>query len=88
MGLIRNRRDKKQDAAEAAEALALHERAARLVDTHGVVLGAAEAELNAALAELRTKATPERQQRVAEAQRRVAEAKRRLEESRQGSLVG
>jgi hypothetical protein len=47
----------------------------RLVDTRGVVVREAEAELNAALAEVRSYATPEREQRVAEATRALVAAK-------------
>jgi multidrug efflux pump subunit AcrA (membrane-fusion protein) len=84
MGLIRKRNSKEQRAAEQgeAEAEALHQRALRLVDTRGVQLNKAEAELQSAIAELRAYATPEREQRVVEAKRLVAEARRALEEAR------
>jgi hypothetical protein len=52
----------------------LHDRALRFVDTRGVVLRAAEAELRDAIADHRAHPTPEREQRVAEARRAFEEA--------------
>jgi hypothetical protein len=88
MGLIsRKRARKRAAAAERSAEEVLHQRALDLVDTRGVLLNAAQAELQAAVAELRAYATPERERRVAEAKERVAEARRALEASRNSSRV-
>jgi hypothetical protein len=52
-----------------------NDRALRLVDTRGVILRNAEAELHAAVADLRAYSTPERERRVAEAIRALEEIK-------------
>jgi hypothetical protein len=78
MSFIRKKNERREQAdAEGAEA-AMRERALRLVDTRGVSLREAEAELHAALAEVRMYATPEREQRVDEASRALEQAKRDL----------
>jgi hypothetical protein len=85
MGLMSRKKARKQEAAaQQSVEEALHERALRLVDTRGVMLRAAEAELQAAVAALRAYATPERERRVAEAKQRVAEA---VEEARSSNRV-
>ena len=78
MGLLRRKNTKKQGAAAQlkAEEEALHDRALRVVDTRGVTVRAAEAELQTAIGELRAYATPEREQRVADAQRALDAAKK------------
>ena len=78
MGLLRRKNTKKQHAAAElkAEEEALQERALRMVDTRGVTVRAAEAELQTAIANVRAYATPEREQRVADAQRALDEAKK------------
>jgi hypothetical protein len=78
MSVIRRKNTREQEAAaqREAEAEALHQRALRLVDTRGVVLRDAEAELQAALAAQRAYSTPEREQRLAQAIRALEEAKK------------
>ncbi len=75
MGMIRRKNVEGQKAEQERHEEALRERALRLVDTRGVVVREAEAELNAALAEVRSYTTPEREQRVAEATRALVAAK-------------
>jgi hypothetical protein len=84
MALIsRNKNAQQHEAARLeAEEAAMRERALRLVDTQGVVVRAAEAELQAAIAELRSSSTPSSEQRVAEAKRALMEARQALEEAR------
>jgi hypothetical protein len=72
----------KRKSAEIAELAArrqledeLRERALRLVDTRGVVVREAEAELHAALAAQRSYSTPDRAERVAQATRSLEGAK-------------
>ena len=77
MGLIRRKNDRNGEIEEQDE-LVLRQRALRLVDTRGVVVREAEAELHSAIAEVRSYATPERERRVEEATRALAEAKRAL----------
>ncbi|MDX6618914.1 MAG: hypothetical protein QOK36_1300 [Gaiellales bacterium] len=77
MSFIRRKNKRPGQAAEQQDA-AMRERALRLVDTRGVVVREAEAELHAAIAELRSYATPQREQRVEEATRALEEAKRQL----------
>ena len=80
MGLIRRNGKQKQELEEQRRLEeAAHERAMRLVDTRGVVVRAAEAELHAAMAAVRAQATPEREARLAEATRALDEAKRNAE---------
>ncbi len=80
MGLIRRTGKSKAELEEQRRLEeAAHERAMRLVDTRGVVVRAAEAELQAALADVRAYATPEREARLAEATRALDEAKRNAE---------
>ncbi|HST66171.1 MAG TPA: hypothetical protein VLM05_13375 [Mycobacteriales bacterium] len=78
MGLIRRKRDRNEQELGAEAEAALRERALRLVDTRGVALREAEAELHAAIAEVRTYATPERERRVEQATRALEQAKREL----------
>jgi hypothetical protein len=80
MGLIR-RQSKQQRELEAQRKREeeQHQRALRLVDTRGVIVRAAEAELQAAIAAVRAYATPEREARLAEATRALDEAKRNAE---------
>jgi hypothetical protein len=87
MGLIR-RQNKQQQELEARRKLEeeMHARAMRLVDTRGVIVRAAEAELQAAIAAVRAYATPEREQRLAEATRALEEAKRNAETTIDTSL--
>jgi hypothetical protein len=73
--MIRRKNVQRQQTEQEREEEALRERALRLVDTRGVVVREAEAELNAALAELRSYVTPEREQRVADATRALVAAK-------------
>jgi hypothetical protein len=88
MGFIgRKNRRKQSAAAEQKAAEAMHQRALGLVDTQGVLLRAAEAELQAAVSELRAYATPERERRFADAKARVAEARRALEEARSSGQI-
>ena len=83
MGFMKRKSAGKDDAARQRQLEdELHERALRLVDTRGVVVGEAEAELHAALAAQRSYATPERAARVAEATRALEEAKASLRSSR------
>jgi septal ring factor EnvC (AmiA/AmiB activator) len=87
MGLIRRHTRRKQELEERRKLEeAMHQRAMRLVDTRGVVVRAAEAELQAAIAEVRAYATPEREQRLAEATRALEEARRDAETTIDTSL--
>ena len=65
-----------QAAEQARAEQELRDRALRLVDTRGVVVREAEAELQAAIAELRSYPTPASEQRVAEATRVLEEARK------------
>jgi hypothetical protein len=79
MSLIRRKKANEADASEQARlADELHQRALRLVDTRGVVVRAAEAELQAALAAQRVQSTPERDERVAQATRALDAARAAL----------
>lgn len=78
MSFIRRKNKRHGQAEEQQAEAAMRERALRLVDTRGVVVREAEAELHAAIAELRSYATPQREQRVEEATRALEEAKRQL----------
>jgi hypothetical protein len=81
VGLFGRKKAQRREAEEREQLeAASRERALRLVDTRGVVVRRAEAELQAAMADVRLYATPERQRRLEEAKRAVAEA-RRLEEA-------
>ena len=80
MSFIRRKHNRK-DQDDEQEQLALRERALALVDTRGVVVNRAEAELHAALAAVRSYATPERERRVEEATRALEAAKRELREA-------
>jgi hypothetical protein len=83
MGLIKRKNALKQFArAQENVEEESRQRALRFVDTRGVVLRTAEAELRAAIAEQRARPTPERDLRVAEARRAFEEARRTLEEAR------
>ena len=83
MGFMKRKSGGKDDVAQQRQLEdELHERALRLVDTRGVVVREAEAELHAALAAQRSYATPERAARVAEATRALEEAKASLRNSR------
>lgn len=74
MGVIKRKKIWKQHALMQHDNRELHERALRFVDTRGVVLRAAEAELREAIAGHRAHPTPERERRVAEARRAFEEA--------------
>jgi hypothetical protein len=87
MGLIRRHSRQKREREERRKLEeAMHERAMRLVDTRGVLVRAAEAELQAAIAEVRAYATPEREQRLAEATRALDVARRDAETTVDTSL--
>ena len=75
MGVIKRKRIWKEHAGMAQNDEELLERALRFVDTRGVVMRAAEADLRAAIAEHRAHPTPERERRVEEARRAFEEAK-------------
>jgi hypothetical protein len=75
MGVIKRKRIWKEHAGMQQKDEQLLQRAVRVVDTRGVVMRAAEAELRAAIAEHRAHPTPERQQRVEEARRAFEQAK-------------
>jgi hypothetical protein len=74
MGVIKRKKIWKQHALMRHNNPELHDRALRFVDTRGVVLRAAEAELRDAIADHRLHPTPEREQRVAEARRAFEDA--------------
>jgi hypothetical protein len=74
MGVIKRKRIWKEHAGMAHNDPRLHERALRFVDTRGVVLRMAEADLRQAIAEHRAQPSPEREQRVADARRAFEEA--------------
>lgn len=74
MGVIKRKKIWKEHARMQHDDEQLHERALKFVDTRGVVLRAAEAELRDAIADHRAHPTPEREQRVAEARRAFEEA--------------
>jgi hypothetical protein len=88
MALIRRNSKQKEELEEQRKLEEeMHQRAMRLVDTRGVVVRAAEAELQAAIAEVRAYATPEREERLAEATRALDEAKRNAETTIDTSLA-
>jgi len=74
MGVIKRKRIWREHALMQHNDPQLHDRALRFVDTRGVVLRAAEAELRDAIADHRAHPTREREQRVAEARRAFEEA--------------
>jgi hypothetical protein len=76
--MIRRKKGREQTAAEAQEQqeMELRARALRLVDTRGVVVREAEAELRAALAAVRSYSTPEREERLERAKTALEAAKR------------
>jgi hypothetical protein len=74
MGLIKRKKIWKQHHLMQHDDEQLHERALRFVDTRGVVLRAAEAELREAIADYHAAPTPEREQRVAAARLAFEEA--------------
>jgi hypothetical protein len=74
MGVIKRKKIWKQHELMQHDDAELHERALRFVDTRGVVLRAAEAELREAVADYRAYPTAEREQRVASARRAFEEA--------------
>jgi len=78
MSFVKRKSSGRQVAEEAQAELELRERALRLVDTRGVVVREAEAELQAAIAELRSYPTPASEKRVAEATRALDEARKAL----------
>ena len=78
MSFVRRKSSDRQAAEETPAELELRERALRLVDTRGVVVREAEAELQAAIAELRSYPTPASERRVAEATNALDEARRTL----------
>jgi hypothetical protein len=75
MGVIKRKKIWKQHALMQHDDEQLHDRALRFVDTRGVVIREAEAELRRAIAEHRAYPTPERERRVGEARRAFEEAK-------------
>jgi hypothetical protein len=75
MGVIKRKRIWKEHAGMANTDEELLERALRFVDTRGVVIRTAEADLRAAIADHRAHPSPEREQRVEEARRAFEEAK-------------
>jgi hypothetical protein len=75
MGVIKRKKIWKEHAGMAQKDEELLERALRFVDTRGVVMRAAEADLRAAIADHRAHPTPERERRVEEARRAFEEAK-------------
>jgi hypothetical protein len=78
MGVLKRKRIWKEHAGMQNTDEALLERAVRFVDTHGVVMRAAEAELREAIADHRLHPTPDREQRVAEARRAFEDARARV----------
>ena len=78
MSFVKRKSSGHQAAEQAQAEQELRDRALRLVDTRGVVVGEAEAELQAAIAELRSYPTPESEHRVAEATRALDEARKTL----------
>jgi hypothetical protein len=78
MGVIKRKKIWKEHAGMAQKDPELLERAMRVVDTRGVVMRAAEADLRAAIAEHRAHPTPDRERRVEEARRTFEEAKSHL----------
>jgi hypothetical protein len=75
MSFVKRKNSSRADEQARAEQ-ELRDRALRLVDTRGVVVREAEAELQAAIAELRSYPTPASEQRVAEATRALDEARK------------
>jgi hypothetical protein len=75
VGVIKRKRIWKEHAGMAQKDEELLERALRFVDTRGVVMRAAEADLRAAIAEHHAHPTPERERRVEEARRAFEEAR-------------
>ena len=78
MGVIRVIKRKKiwkEHAGMQQKDPELLQRAVRFVDTRGVVMRAAEADLRTAIAAHRTQPTPERERRVEEARRAFEEAR-------------
>jgi hypothetical protein len=74
MGVIKRKKIWKQHALMQHNDRELHDRALRFVDTRGVIMRSAEAELRDAIAAHRLLPTPETEQRVAEARRAFEEA--------------
>jgi predicted hydrolase (HD superfamily) len=75
MGVIKRKKIWKQHALMQHDDEQLLERALRVVDTRGVVMREAEAELRRAIAAHRAHPTPEREQRLEHARRAFEEAK-------------
>ena len=75
MGVIKRKKIWKQHALMQHDDEQLLERALRFVDTRGVVIREAEAELRRAIAEHHAHPTPERERRVEEARRSFEDAK-------------
>jgi hypothetical protein len=78
MGVIKRKRIWREHAGMAHNDPRLHERALRFVDTRGVVLRQAEADLRQAIADHRAQPSPEGEQRVADARRAFEEATRAI----------
>jgi hypothetical protein len=74
MGVIKRKKIWKQHALMQHDDAELFDRALRFVDTQGVVMRAAEAELREAIAAHRLLPTPESERRVNEARRAFEEA--------------
>lgn len=75
MGVLKRKRIWKQHALMQHDDEELLERAVRFVQTRGVVMREAEAELRTAIAEYHAHPTPERKRRVEDARRQFEEAK-------------
>ena len=79
MGVIKRKRIWKEHEGMQQKDPALLERAVRFVDTRGVVMRSAEADLRAAIAAHRVHPTAERAQRVEEARRAFEAARSHLD---------
>jgi hypothetical protein len=74
MGVLKRKKIWKQHGLMQHDDPVLHDRALRFVDTRGVVMRAAEADLREAIADHRLHPSPESEQRIAEARRAFEEA--------------
>jgi hypothetical protein len=75
MGVIKSKRIWKEHAGMQQTDEALLQRALRFVDTRGVVMRSAEADLRAAIARHRAYPTPDGEKRVEEARRAFEQAR-------------
>jgi hypothetical protein len=78
MGVIKRKRIWKEHAGMQQTDEALLQRALRFVDTRGVVMRTAEADLRAAIARHRVRPTAEHERRVEDARRAFEQAKLHL----------